>query len=102
MGKIKRLLFFPAASRVAAIEAALDCDLPPEGTTLTTVRPDMDAFGAMVVLGLRKEADVKGHGAYAQPQIVLREAGLRLEEIRAAKGRIAQIAAAAFEDRENI
>jgi hypothetical protein len=37
----------------AAIEAALAWPLPPPRTTLATVRPDADAFGAMALLGLR-------------------------------------------------
>lgn len=37
----------------AAIEAALRWPLPPAGSQLATVRPDLDAFGAMAVLMLR-------------------------------------------------
>lgn len=37
----------------AAIEAALQADIPPPGSTLATVRPDPDAFGAMAVLAMR-------------------------------------------------
>lgn len=35
---------------LAAIEAALECPLPPPGAMLVTIRPDADAFGAMAVL----------------------------------------------------
>ena len=38
---------------VAAIEAALEAPLPPFGSTLVTLRPDADAYGAMGVLTLR-------------------------------------------------
>ena len=37
----------------AAILAALDAPLPPPGSTLVTVRPDLDSVGAMAVLELR-------------------------------------------------
>lgn len=37
----------------AAIEAALQCPLPPKGSTLATIRADLDALGAMVVLSER-------------------------------------------------
>ncbi|MEK7505009.1 MAG: hypothetical protein AAB589_01880 [Patescibacteria group bacterium] len=37
----------------AAIEDALTAELPTEGSTLATVRADLDAVGAMVVFGLR-------------------------------------------------
>jgi len=40
------------ASR-AAIEDAVTAELPPEGTTLATVRADLDAVGAMAVLAMR-------------------------------------------------
>ena len=42
----------PAAA--AAIEACLTATPPPAGATLVTVRPDLDAFGAMAVLALRR------------------------------------------------
>ncbi|MFA6588116.1 MAG: hypothetical protein WCT08_03535 [Patescibacteria group bacterium] len=38
---------------LAAIEAALEFPLPPDGTILVTIRPDCDAFGAMAVLKMR-------------------------------------------------
>lgn len=37
----------------AAIEAALEAELPPDGATLATVRPDLDSVGAMAVLASR-------------------------------------------------
>ena len=40
------------ASR-AAIQEALECPLPPSGSVLVTVRPDLDAIGAMAILQLR-------------------------------------------------
>lgn len=46
----------------SAIEAALTCPLPPAGTTLVTVRPDADAYGAMAVLTLRQEDGMFSHG----------------------------------------
>lgn len=39
----------------AAIELALDAVLPPDGTTLATIRADLDSIGAMAVLSLRYE-----------------------------------------------
>ncbi len=39
---------------VAAIEAALTAELPPDGATFVTIRPDPDAFGAMLVLEARQ------------------------------------------------
>ncbi len=42
-----------AATVPAAIEASLHAPLPPAGSRLVTVRPDLDAFGAMAVLCLR-------------------------------------------------
>ena len=43
-----------AAGAVAAIEACLTVTPPPAGATLVTVRPDLDAFGAMALLALRR------------------------------------------------
>lgn len=40
-------------ANTAAIEAAFAAQLPPEGATLATVRADLDAVGAMVVLVAR-------------------------------------------------
>lgn len=37
----------------AAIEIALDCDLPLDGAALVTSRPDLDSIGAMAILVLR-------------------------------------------------
>lgn len=37
----------------AAIEVALTCPLPADGTCLVTDRPDLDSIGAMAVLALR-------------------------------------------------
>lgn len=37
----------------AAVEAAVRWPLPPDGATLATIRPDLDAFGAMARLALR-------------------------------------------------
>lgn len=42
-------------TNLAAIEAALTCEVPPDGATLATVRADLDALGAMVVLELRRD-----------------------------------------------
>ena len=43
----------PEGGALAAIEAALDCPVPPSGSRLVTIRPDADAYGAMAVLYLR-------------------------------------------------
>ncbi len=42
------------SSAVAAIEACLTATLPPANAMLVTVRPDLDAFGAMALLALRR------------------------------------------------
>lgn len=39
----------------AAIEEALEALLPPDGTTLATIRADLDSIGTMAVLSLRYE-----------------------------------------------
>lgn len=44
--------FTRAACSAAA--AALHCPLPPAGSTLATLRPDLDAIGAMAILALRQ------------------------------------------------
>jgi len=41
----------------AAIEAALTADLPAKGSTLVTVRPDLDSFGSMAIFSFRKEGE---------------------------------------------
>ena len=41
------------APDTAAIEACLTVTPPPAGATLVTIRPDLDAFGAMALLALR-------------------------------------------------
>lgn len=38
---------------LAAIEVALDCQLPPSQSVLATVRADLDAVGAMAIIALR-------------------------------------------------
>ena len=43
-----------AAGAAAAIEACLTVTPPPAGATLVTVRPDLDAFGAMALLAFRR------------------------------------------------
>ena len=48
------------ASRVAAIEACLTATPPPAGSTLVTVRPDLDAFGAMALLAFRRAGGTLG------------------------------------------
>lgn len=58
----------------AAIQAALDADLPAPGSQLATIRPDLDAFGAMAILALRQTGEVDGS---APPDLVMD----RVEEI---------------------
>lgn len=41
----------------AAIEDALTAELPPEGSTLATVRADLDAVGAMALFNLRANGE---------------------------------------------
>lgn len=62
---------------IAAIEAAVTTNLPSEGTTLATVRADLDAVGAMAVFSIRT----------------------RGESLESAMGRIAAIGAADKFDR---
>jgi hypothetical protein len=38
---------------LAAIEAAMNTDLPPDGATLVTIRADLDSVGAMALLAMR-------------------------------------------------
>ena len=42
---------------IAAIEAALTANIPPADATLVTVRADLDAVGAMVILQMRQERE---------------------------------------------
>lgn len=44
----------------AAIEVCLHHPLPPEGSTLLTIRPDLDALGAMAVLLIRANGQPLG------------------------------------------
>lgn len=44
-----------SGSGLAAIEAAFGAPQPPDGATLVTVRPDLDAFGAMALFVIRTE-----------------------------------------------
>ena len=48
------------ASRATAIEACLTAAPPPAGATLVTVRPDLDAFGAMALLTFRRAGGKPG------------------------------------------
>ncbi len=57
----------------AAIQDALDAPLPPAGTILVTVRPDLDALGTMAVFHLRAAGTSLGP-----------EAAARVEQIAAA------------------
>ena len=80
------------ATGAAAIEACLTVTPPPAGSTLVTVRPDLDAFGAMALLALRRagheprpdmraridriaRADRFDHGPWPGPQPLPRTAG---------------------------
>ena len=81
-----------AAGAGAAIEACLTVTPPPVGSTLVTVRPDLDAFGAMALLALRRagheprpdmraridriaRADRFDHGPWPGPRPLPRTAG---------------------------
>jgi hypothetical protein len=50
----------PGGDVRTAIEAALDWPMPPPGTLLVTIRPDLDSIGAMAVLGMRGAGEVFG------------------------------------------
>lgn len=78
------------SSHTAAIMAALDAALPPPGSTLVTIRPDLDSVGAMAVLELRAigwsclddrmyspisiiaEVDAFAHGPWPGPRYIPR------------------------------
>ena len=81
-----------ATVAAAAIEACLTVTPPPVGSTLVTVRPDLDAFGAMALLALRRAgheprpdmraridriacADRFDHGPWPGPRPLPRTAG---------------------------
>jgi hypothetical protein len=42
---------------LAAIEAAMTAELPPEGATLATVRPDLDSVGGMAIIAMRARGE---------------------------------------------
>lgn len=42
-------------SQLSAIEVAVNCELPPDDTTLVTVRADLDSVGSMAVIKVRSE-----------------------------------------------
>jgi hypothetical protein len=44
-----------SGSNLAAIEVALNVELPQDGCTLATIRADLDSFGSMAVFQLRAE-----------------------------------------------
>ncbi len=58
---------------LAAIEVALHHPLPPPGTSLVTVRPDADAYGAMAVLALRAEGVTFTPAMRARIALIARE-----------------------------
>ena len=60
------------APGVAAIEACLTVAPPPAGATLVTVRPDLDAFGAMALLALRHAVGPPGPAMQARIGRVVR------------------------------
>jgi hypothetical protein len=51
----------PGRDGLTAIQAALAHSLPPDGSLLVTIRPDLDAFGAMALLTLRLEGAALSH-----------------------------------------
>lgn len=57
----------------SAIEAAVQAPLPPPGSRLVTVRPDLDSCGAMAVLALRRGGMTLGRGARRRIDMVARE-----------------------------
>ena len=54
------------ATGAAAIEACLTVTPPPVGSTLVTVRPDLDAFGAMALFALRCAGHEPGPDMWAR------------------------------------
>lgn len=42
-------------SQLSAIEIAIGCELPPDDTTLVTVRADLDSVGSMALIKMRSE-----------------------------------------------
>lgn len=75
-----------SASGQAAIEAALDWPLPPEGSCLVTIRADADALGAMAVLLLRAEGRQLSAEVRARISDIARWDGLRLGSWQAWRG----------------
>lgn len=55
-------------AHLAAIDVAMTCPLPPEGATLATIRPDLDALGAMAVLSLRAKGVLPSDGQGPLPE----------------------------------
>jgi hypothetical protein len=51
----------PGGDDRSAIETSLDHFLPPVGATLVTIRPDLDAFGAMAILTVRAAGNRLDH-----------------------------------------
>jgi hypothetical protein len=62
----------PGGDGRAAIEAALDWPMPPPGTLLATIRPDLDSIGAMAVLAMRAAGEPIGREARARIDQVAR------------------------------
>jgi len=48
-----------ACRDLAAIDLALSCTLPLDGSTLATIRPDLDSVGAMAILELRRSGRLR-------------------------------------------
>lgn len=60
----------------AAIEDALTTELPTEGSTLATVRADLDAVGAMAVISLRARGEIsygRIPGVYGATPVITEE-----------------------------
>lgn len=86
----------------AAIETALEAELPPAGAVLATIRADLDAVGAMAILAMRAEpcsvcggegeVEASHAGAYAQPCAHCQGSGAEMLLIQAMRDRIQLIA----------
>ena len=63
----------------SAIEGALDAPLPPVGTVLVTIRPDLDSIGAMALLTLRRRGEPSAETIRRVREIGCADAGPRGE-----------------------
>ncbi len=59
-----------------AIEEAVNGELPPDGATLVTIRPDLDSVGAMAILKIREQK--RGLDEHGVPYLHIAGSPLRM------------------------